>query len=157
MANKSNAAENLNFKPVLIVVCIIGLIIFAIVQACSGGEGQDNASSDSPTASRSWPSESIDIVPAPPAPMNPEDMVPGVDYNPDEVYLTNLRLGGVPVGEEADALTVAHGICDGLDSGVDIRRYQAAGTGSGLTTDQASYTIGAAVNAYCPQYEYMLN
>ncbi|WP_373454680.1 DUF732 domain-containing protein [Rhodococcus sp. 14-2470-1a] len=56
-----------------------------------------------------------------------------------------------------DAIGVGRQVWEGVDRGYDLVEVLKVAVRSGLTRDQGSYVIWAAVNAYCPQYEYMLN
>ncbi len=85
-------------------------------------------------------------------------MVPGIDYPPDEIFLLNLELGDVYYSSAESAIQVATMTCDKLAEGVDPVALQIiAVQAGGYSAYDAGYFIGAAVNAYCPQYEHLLN
>lgn len=85
-------------------------------------------------------------------------MVPGIDYPPDEVFLLNLELGDIYYSSAENAIQVATMTCDKLAEGTDPATLQIiAIQAGGYSAYDAGYFIGAAVNAYCPQYEHLLN
>lgn len=110
------------------------------------------------------PTTTAEIVPveaAPPVveeqPKNPEDMVPGVDYDPKDLFVLNLMVGKVKYTSEPEVIQAAENICTAIGNGTPVLNVQLKAYKSGYSAHDAGYLVGAAVNAYCPQYEYLLN
>lgn len=158
MTTNGNAAENPNFKPALIVICIIAVVIVMIGRSCGS---DDNRSSGSSTASStSHSATTTNAAPAAPAPLERpvEELVPGQDYDPDLVFILNLANGGVPYASKQDAIYTAGQICLAVENGTDVNTIRAIAVNeAGYSIPQAVYFVGAAVNAYCPKYESLVN
>jgi len=87
----------------------------------------------------------------PPAPQpTPE---PTVD--PETVYIVTLEIAGLGIEntytDPADAINLGHQVCIYLESGTgDTMGAAMVLVDNGFTPEQAGYTVGAAVAAFCP-------
>jgi Protein of unknown function (DUF732) len=76
----------------------------------------------------------------------------GADPN-DDAFLSAITKNGIPIVDRDSATAVGQSVCDGFDqnqksSFLALRLMKQ----SGLTLRQASYVVGVAISAYCPEY-----
>jgi hypothetical protein len=75
----------------------------------------------------------------------------------DSVYLDTLDHFGVPYVSEQTAIDGGYAVCSAFDDGLSLIRVVRIAVESGFTVDQASYLAGAAIGAYCPEYEHLVD
>jgi hypothetical protein len=71
----------------------------------------------------------------------------------DDAFIGALAQNGIPVADRDSATAMAQSICDGFDhhqkpSMLALKLMKQ----SGLSLKQASYVVGVAISAYCPEY-----
>jgi Protein of unknown function (DUF732) len=71
----------------------------------------------------------------------------------DDAFIGALTQNGIPVADRDSATVMAQAICDGFDhhqkpSMLALKLMKQ----SGLSLKQASYVVGVAISAYCPEY-----
>lgn len=71
----------------------------------------------------------------------------------DEAYIAALQKHNVVYPDRGVAIATGHMVCDELHQGqTPMRLVLQLSANSQLSAHLASYVIGAAVSAYCPQY-----
>ena len=76
----------------------------------------------------------------------------------DESYLDTLEIVGVPVDDPAAAIAMGRNACALLDQGVDVATVASRlMTDNALSADQAGFTVGVAVAAYCDQHRGLVD
>lgn len=71
----------------------------------------------------------------------------------DIAYLATLDHFNVPYGDPTTAISAGRSVCNALDAGVTLQTVFNTSVRAGFTPTQAAHEIGAAVGAYCDEYE----
>jgi hypothetical protein len=72
----------------------------------------------------------------------------------DDAFVAALSKNGITIPDRANAISMAHSVCAGLDKG-EPSTALAMGIvkDTDLSPKQAGYFVGVSVSAYCPQYK----
>jgi hypothetical protein len=72
----------------------------------------------------------------------------------DDAFLSALKAKGIHVGSADKAFIAGHQVCDELDNGkTAVQVASTVQANSDMDGYHAGFFVGAAISAYCPQYQ----
>jgi hypothetical protein len=162
-------ADTRMIATVIFLGCVLGAIVAATFVAVNTDTHDAPPAPLRPTAQPVTVTQSPVAAPtvtvaAPTVTITPTS-APVAALQPDKAYLSQLRLLGVPITDQAKAVTTGHWVCEqaatfdtrmGL---VGVVGVQLQGGGGGITLDgdgirkmdEAGSVVDAAISAFCPQ------
>lgn len=129
-------------KKVIIAVIAIGAVFFL------AGCGMQSSSDPAPIVTKTV----IQEAPAAPAP------APVTSSEDDYImYIQSVRPDMVSTYGESSLISVGYSFCEFVRSGGTITQYGEIAISSGITTNEAAAIGAAAITAFCPDMQYIVD